>query len=177
MLDSIRTYFFEKEKSKRLRQGISANVSFHPYKKNHYGLLIDASNADDRNAVTIFAEDLRRAGNRVKILGFVDGRMEGLALSFDVFTSAELTKFSKVPKSPLAESFMEQPFDVLINLSIRKNHKALEYICAVSKASFCVGPFYDHQEQNPYDLCIDAGEADSLKDWINDLVHTLQKIS
>ncbi len=177
MLESIRTYFFEKEKNKRLSNGGHARFTFHPAKKNHYGLLIDASNPDDRNAVTVFAEDLRRAGNRVKILGYVDGRMESLALSFDVFTSAELTKFSKIPKSPLAESFMDQPFDVLVNLSIRQNHKALEYICAVSKASFRVGPFYNRQEQNPYDLCIDAKNASSLKEWIHDLKHTLQKIN
>lgn len=176
MLESIRTYFFEKEKNRRLRNGLT-RFTFHPAKKNHYGLLIDASSPDDRNAVTVFAEDLRRAGNRVKILGYVDGRMESLALSFDVFTSAELTKISQIPKSPLAESFMDQPFDVLINLSIKQNHKALEYICAVSKASFRVGPFYNHEEQNPYDLCIDAGNTSSLKDWIHDVVHTLQKIN
>lgn len=177
MLESIRAYFFEKEKNKRLKNGIPSRVTFHPAKKNHYGLLIDASNVDDRNAVTVFAEELRREGNRVKILGYVDGRMESLALSFDVFTSAELTKFSKIPKSPLAESFMDQAFDILINLSIRQNHKALEYICTVSKASLRVGPFYDHQEQNPYDLCIDAEGTSSIKEWIRNLVHTLQKIN
>src|SRR5688572_12139192 len=136
MLGSIRTYFFEKEKSKRIREGGGAKKDFRKKKNNHYGLLVDATNPDDRNVVIAFAEELRKEGNRVKVLGFVDGKMESLALSFDVFTSADLTKISKVPKSPIATSFMDQSFDVLINLSIKENLKPLEYICAVSKASF-----------------------------------------
>lgn len=176
MLGSIRTYFFEKEKKKRQRSGAQGPIGFQLNRKNHYGLVVDASNPDDRIVVTAFAEELRREGNRVKILGYVDGRMESLSLSFDIFTSADLSRVSKVPKNPLAESFMEQPFDVLINLSIKENHKALEYICSVSKAAFRIGPWYHHTNPNPYDLCIDAGETATLKEWINELMHTLQKI-
>ncbi len=176
MLESIRTYFFEKEKKKRITSGAVSTVSFQRSMKNHYGLLIDAANPDDRNVVNNFAEELRRQGNRVKILGFVDGRMDSLSLSFDVFTSADLSRIAKIPKSPLAESFMDQTFDVLINLSIRQNHKALEYICSVSKASFRIGPWYNQQEQGPYDLCLDTTRSATLKEWIKELMHTLQKI-
>jgi len=176
MLEAIGTYLFEKEKQKRLRQGSRGVGSFQPHRKNHYGLLIDASHPDDRNVVLAFSEQLRREGNRVKILGFVDGKMEGLSISFDVFTSADLARFSKVPKGPLAETFMDQPFDVLINMSIRENHKALEYICSVSKASFRIGPWYEDHRNNPYDLCVDAGTMATLREWINELMHTLQKI-
>ena len=177
MLGSIRTYFFEKEKSKRIREGGSvAKRGFRKKKNNHYGLLVDATSPDDRNVVIAFAEELRKEGNRVKVLGFVDGKMESLALSFDVFTSADLTKIYKVPKSPIATSFMDQSFDVLINLSIKENLKPLEYICAVSKAAFRIGPWYPGQEQNVYDLCIDTGKTPNLRSWINEVMHTLQKI-
>ena len=175
MLESIRTYFFEKEKSKHLQGHPNKKSGFQPNRQNHYGLLVDASNPDDRNIAIAFAEELRKDGNRVKILGFVDGRMEGLALSFDVFTSSDLTRISKVPKSPLAISFMEQPFDVLINLSIRQNHKPLEYICAVSRAAFRIGPWFP-LEHNVYDLCIHVDQKAGLKNWISEVMHTLQKI-
>ena len=175
MLDSIRTYFFEKEKSRKLKQLPGKKFAFHPHRKNHYGLLFDASSPDDRNTALSFAEELRMEGNRVKVLGFVEGRMEGLALSFDVFTSTELARLSGIPKSTLALNFMEQPFDVLINLSIHKNHKPLEYICSVSKASFTVGPWYP-PEHNVYDLCIDVERGMNLKKWISEVMHTLQKI-
>ena len=137
---------------------------------------MDASQPDDRNTIIQFAEQLRREGNRVKILGYVDGKLEGLAISFDVFTTADLARFSGVPRSPLAESFMDQTFDILINMSIRENHKPLEYIASVSKSSFTVGPWYKGQENNPYDLCVDAGTSATLKEWIQELMHTLQKI-
>lgn len=175
MLEAIRTYFFEKEKNKHLQGHPHKKTGFQPNRKNHYGIILDASNPDDRNIAIAFAEELRKEGNRVKILGFVDGRMEGLGLSFDVFTSSDLTRISKVPKSPLALSFMEQPFDVLINLSIRQNHKPIEYICSVSKAAFRIGPWFS-QEHNIYDLCIHVDQKAGLKNWINEVMHTLQKI-
>jgi hypothetical protein len=175
MLDSIRTYFFEKEKNKRIRNSPPAKMGYQRSRKNHYGLLVDAANPDDRNVAIAFAEALRKEGNRVKILGFVDGKMESLSLSFDVFTASDLTRISKIPKSPLAQNFMDQPFDVLINLSIKQNHKPLEYICAVSKASFRIGPWFN-QEHNVYDLCIHVDPKATLKSWINEVMHTLQKI-
>lgn len=176
MLGSIRTYFFEKEKKRRIGDGRVQSPGFRRNRKNHYGLLVDASNPDDRAIITAFGEELRREGNRVKILGYVDGKIETLALSFDVFTSLDLAKFSKVPNSPKVETFINQAFDILINLSIKENHKALEYISAVSKAAFRVGPWYDQHPQNPYDLCVDAGKTSSLKEWINELMRTLQKL-
>jgi hypothetical protein len=176
MLGSISTYFFEKEKQKRLQHAPVLPKSFHLNRKNQYGLLLDATEPDDRNIVIAFAEQLRREGNRVRVLGYVDGKKEGLSISFDVFTSAELTTISKIPKSSLAESFMDQPLDILINMAVRQNHKPLEYIAAVSKASFRVGPWYGGSQNNPYDLCVDAGTNATLKEWIDELMHTLRKI-
>lgn len=176
MLGSIRTYFFEKEKKKRIQSAISVKTGFQLNKKNHFGLLIDAADVDNRQIVSLFAEELRRKGNRVKILGFIDGKMEGMGLSFDVITSSDLSRVAKIPNSLVAESFMDQPFDILINLSIHQNHKALEYIASVSKATFRVGPWYPHHGQHPYDLCVDAGTTATLKEWINELMSTLQKI-
>lgn len=176
MLQAIRTYFFEKEKKKRLNGTSKPFGGFHLQRKNHYGLLIDAAYPDDRTVITTFAEELRRTGNRVKILGYFNGKMESLSTPFDIFTATDLSKISQVPKSPVVEAFMDQAFDVLINLSFRENHKALEYICAVSKAAFRIGPWYSFQESNSYDLCLDAGKTATLKEWINELMHTLQKI-
>ena len=176
MLQLIRTYFFEKEKKKRIRELSKAAGGFQLHRKNHYGLLIDASVADNRAVVNTFAEDLRKEGNRVKILGFVNGKMESLSTPFDIITTADLATVSQVPKGPLAEAFMDQSFDVLINLSIKENHKPLEYISSVSKAAFRIGPWYTTQQYNPYDLCVDAGQTASLKEWISELMHTLQKI-
>lgn len=176
MLECIRTYFFERAKKRKLRGSANIPIGFQHNRKNHYGLLTDAASADDRNIVNSFAEDLRREGNRVKILGYVNGKMETISTPFDIITSNDLSKVSHVPKSPVADAFMNQAFDVLINMSIRQNHRPLDYISAVSKASFRIGPWYAQQQANPYDLCIDAGNSATLKEWISELMHTLQKI-
>lgn len=176
MLGSISRLLFEKEKKKRLHDHQVPAKGYRHDRKNSFGLLFDASNPDDRNVVIGYAEQLRREGHRVRMLGFVDGKADGLSISFDVFTSADLARFSKIPKSALAEAFMDQPFDVLINMSIKTNHRPLEYISSVAKAAFRIGPWYADQQNNPYDLCVDAGSTASLKTWIHELMHTLQKI-
>lgn len=176
MLKAIRTYFFERAKLKRLKATSNLPLGFQLHRKNHYGLLTDASSADDRMIVNSFAEDLRKDGNRVKILGFFNGKMETISTPFDIITINDLSKVSQIPKSPVAEAFMTQGFDVLINLSIKENHRPLDYISAVSKAAFRIGPWYAQPQANHYDLCIDAGKTATLKEWINELMHTLQKI-
>lgn len=176
MLEPIRTYFFEREKKKRLSESSKRSSQFRKDRKNHFGILVDAGNLSDRSDVLNFAETLRRDGHRVKILGFLDGKAEVTSSPFDLFTTADLAKVSKVPRGPVVDAFIEQPFDVLINMSIRQNHKALEYISSLSKASFRIGPWYQHTRQNPYDLCLDAGSSATLKEWISELMHTLQKI-
>jgi hypothetical protein len=176
MLEVIRTYFFEREKRKRLSESARRSSQFKREKKNHFGILTDASNQSDRNEVMAFAETLRKDGHRVKILGFLEGKSEGASMPFDFFATADLAKVSQVPRGAVVDSFIDQPFDVLINMSIRQNHKALEYISTLSKASFRIGPWYANARSNPYDLCLDTGSSATLREWIHELMHTLQKI-
>lgn len=176
MLGPIRKYFFEREKKKRLSESFRRSPQYKKDHKNHFGLLVDAGVTEDRNEVVAFAEQLRKEGHRVKILGFLEGKSDGLNIPFDIVTTADLNKVSMIPKGEATENFIQQPFDVLINLSIRRNHKPLEYISTLSHAAFRVGPWYHHQPQNPYDLCLDTGSTASLREWIRELMHTLQKI-
>lgn len=176
MLESIRTYFFERAKRKRIAAAGGRSPQFKFSHKNHFGILVDASNYNDRNDILEFAEQLRKDGHHVKILGYIVGKIEGASMPFDIFTTAQLSKVSQVPKSPEVDQFIHQNFDALINMSIHQNHKPLDYICTLSRASFRIGPWYPHAQYNPYDLCIDAGASATLKEWINELMHTLQKI-
>lgn len=176
MLEPIRTYLFEREKRKRLSEAKPRVPYFRKDRKNHFGILLDASQPEDRAEVVALAEHLRKDGHRVKILGFMQGYHEGLNFPFDIFTSSDLSKVTQVPKSQIVDQFLEQPFDVLINMSITINHKPLDYICSVSPASFRIGPWFLHQADNPYDLCLDTGTSSTLKAWISELLNTLQKI-
>lgn len=176
MLDRIRTYFFERAKRNQLRRQPGRKVRFRFADRNDYGLLLDAGDPEHRKAVSDFADKLRKDGNTVRILGFVDGRNDAIKLSFDVFTTADLAKLSGVPQSPVVDAFLAHSFDVLINFSIHRAYKPLEYISAVSKAHFRIGPWYPHLRQNPFDFCLDAGPQVTLRAWIDELIHTLRKI-
>jgi hypothetical protein len=176
MLEVIRTYFFERAKRKRLSESARRSSQFKRDKKNHFGILLDASLQSDRNEVMHFAETLRKEGHKVKILGFLDGKGEGASEPFDFFATPDLAKVSQVPRGTVVDAFIDQPFDVLINMSIRQNHKALDYISSLSKASFRIGPWYHNARNNPYDLCLDTGSSATLREWIHELMHTLQKI-
>ncbi|HQW03817.1 MAG TPA: hypothetical protein PLR30_15120, partial [Saprospiraceae bacterium] len=112
MLQPIRTYFFEREKKKRLSESGKRSPQFKKDRKNHFGILVDAGIPGDRNEVMAFAEKLRKDGNKVKILGFFEGKADGLTMPFDLFTTADLAKVSKIPRGPMVDEFIEQPFDV-----------------------------------------------------------------
>ncbi len=176
MLGPLRTYFFELEKKKRINEAPLRSPHYKKDRQNHFALLLDAGQPDDRSEVMALAEKLRREGHRVKILGFIEGKTEGINMPFDLITSADLSRVSGVPKSGIAEAFAAQTFDVLINLSIRRNYPALDYMSTVTHASFRIGPWYPHQSKSPYDLCLDTGPNPVMKDWVRELLHTLQKI-
>ena len=176
MLDKIRTYFYEREKKRRLSGAAGRTSQYKKDRKNYFGLLVDAGEAMHRDEVVAFADQLRKEGHRVRILGFLEGKGEGVSMPFEIFTSADLAKVSAVPKGELIENFIEQPFDVLVNMSIHHDYRSLDYISSLSKASFRIGPWYAQTKYNPYDLCLDAGSTVTLKDWIRELMHTLQKI-
>lgn len=176
MLETIRTYFFERARRQGMHAGAGRSPQFKLNNKNHFGILLDAGNFNDRNDVLAFADKLRKDGHRVKILGYIIGRIEGASMPFDIFATAQLSKLSQVPKSPEVDAFLEQKFDALINMSLAQNHKPLDYISSLSKAKFKIGPWYPQARTNPYDLCIDAGASATLKEWIHELMHTLQKI-
>ncbi len=176
MLEKIRTYFYEREKRRRLSGAAGRTSQYKKDRKNYFGLLLDAGNTGHRDEVVAFADQLRKEGHRVRILGFLEGKGEGVSMPFEIFTSADLAKLTAVPKGELIEGFIAQPFDVLVNMSIHRDHRALDYISSLSKATFRIGPWYPQSRHNPYDLCLDAGSTVTLKDWIRELMHTLQKI-
>lgn len=176
MLGKLKSYFFEQKKKKLLPDETGRKAEFHFQRKNNYGLLVDATIPEHRKIVSEFAEKLRKEGNSVKVLGFIDGKNDQVSLSFDVFHAGDLHRISGVPKSPLVDAFMSGTYDVLINFSIYQNHKPLEFISSITKAKFRIGPWYPGLVRNPFDLSIDTGSQVTLREWIGELMQTLQKI-
>ena len=74
--------------------------------------------------------------------------------SFDFFTPKE-TGFLGLPKSETVESFLNEDYDILIDLSITEQI-AVQYIVALSKAPMKVG--WSSSQHNYYDLMIDISK-------------------
>jgi hypothetical protein len=78
------------------------------------------------------------------------------------------------PKSNAGIHFIEEPFDILIDLSVNKTI-ALQYMLVHSKAIFKVG--WKGEDPNYYDLTIDIAEKPQCKYLMEQMVYYLEKIN
>jgi len=81
--------------------------------------------------------------------------------------------FFFIPKNPVVEKFINEPFDMLINCSI-DYYFPMEYISQLSQASCKVGIM--HNDKQNYDLMIDIQKNRSLKFFLNNLEKYLSNL-
>jgi hypothetical protein len=171
-LDSLRKKLHQRLLSQHLRQ--------HPYPRHsvnfdqaHWiGILFDATELPTRDIVLRFVDQLRKTGKSVKALGFVDTRAELENFTFGAFNRKNLD-WLKRPSGDAVTEFLHQPFDILLNLSMKEN-LALEYIAALSKAHYRVGAFSG--ATHCYELMIDLPASHKLPDLIVQIEFFLQKM-
>ncbi|HNW50185.1 MAG TPA: hypothetical protein PKH79_03825 [Prolixibacteraceae bacterium] len=116
------------------------------------GFVLDVD-ADERNVTW----NLQGTVARTQCLKYVDEKRGNDARQEVIFRSD--LNFWKLPPDKLVRSFIETPFDLLINLASDKND-VITYICAASKAKFKVSY---KQQGEIYDLVIDLGESNKTE--------------
>lgn len=143
------------------------------------GILYDATDRDEYELVREFFKDLRQ--NRIKAvsLGYIDYKE---TLSFhplarpesDYFFKSQLTWLNR-PQSTVVDHFTEEPFDMLIHLSL-KDFFPLDYIAATSRAGLKIG-----RAGAAVDYCFDmtfALDKDaSLRSFAYTIIHYLSQIN
>lgn len=141
------------------------------------GILYDATDGENYEVVTQYLRFLRNKQKEVKTLGFVDKNQlpqnQFAKLGIDFFTKKHLN-WQMIPRHPLVNNFINENFDILINLSIDKCFP-LQYISAVSKAQFRVGR-YELDHTYYYDLMINIEPKSTLKSFIQQIDHYLNLI-
>ena len=137
------------------------------------GLLFDATELPQRQIVLDYAESLRQQNKKVKLLGFYREKNSETNFTFKHFTLKDLN-FWRQPKGALVSQFMEEPFDVLINLSLEAE-PALEYISALSSAQLRVGPYTERTYC--YDLMIATENRKDLSRFIEQVTFLLKKMN
>ncbi len=167
-------YFLEKEYKKVQRKPEVRNLA----QSKNIGILFEIRTEEDLNTVRFFVSQIKERSRKITVLGYVSKKelLQSLKSDneFDFISQQDFNWYFK-PKGYVIKNFMSDGFDLLIDLSLRKN-PALLYIAAFAEAKFKVARFDDKQKEY-YDLMIDIGKDNSLKYLINQLKHYITLIN
>lgn len=138
------------------------------------GIVFDATELANRERVQKFAKDLEKKGKKVSLLGFLKTKEDTDNMPFPNFNLKSLD-FALLPmKNPKVGEFMQKDFDILINLSLDEM-EPLEYIAALSRAKFRVGPYTERTVC--YELMIDVSNSRKLDAFIHQTLFFLEKMN
>ena len=151
--------------------------NIHEVKK--IGLVWDASKPDDFIFLTRFFQRMAELKTEVKILGYFSGKNlpdQYTAVRYLSIVKREELNIFYHPVSPETNTFITNPFDVLIDLNFRKI-LPLQYISSLSNARFKVGLFETETKNTPFDLMMDLKNPVSIEDYLNHVLHYLAMIN
>lgn len=124
------------------------------------GILFDASSEVDRQTILRYAENWKKAGKKVLLLGFVKDKSDTSSLGFPAFNLKQLD-WLKRPKCTAVDQFLKAPIDLLLIPVPHKPPHPICHLAAIHPAPFKAGT--NAKETQPYlDLMIDTGEKQDL---------------
>ncbi len=148
-------------------------------KASSIGILYDATDERDYETVKAYVKKIRSNYKKdVLAMGYVDKKKlpptQFAQYGLDFFTRKDLD-FRLIPSDPIVKNFIDQKFDILINLNSGSCFP-LRYITALSKSRFRVGR-YDQKNTACYNMMIHLTGEPSLKEVIEETEHFLRKIN
>ena len=138
------------------------------------GILFDATDLAQRESVLKFAKALEKQDKKVKLLGFVRTKEDSSNLSFPNFNLKDLNLALLPEKSAVVQDFTSRDFDILLNPA-PVEVIPLEYISALSKAKYRVGPVTE--KTVCYELMIDVSENKTTDAFFKQAMHFLGKMN
>ncbi len=115
------------------------------------GILFNATDVDERNAVLRYADKLRKQNKQVSLLGFIATVDKEATFPFEFFTQKDID-WAERPKGTAVQTFVGQGYDVFINLHTQTTNPT-EHIALHVPAGMKIGPVAAHPDA--YDLMID----------------------
>jgi hypothetical protein len=97
-----------------------------------------------------------------------------IPIDINGFTRKQTTYWTEIPKAVLAEDFIHQKFDLLIDMTGQKLIPMI-YITALSEASFKIG--YSGNSVNYFDLNIEFGEQPDINQLVDQILYYLKRIN
>lgn len=172
MFFNFKKYFFDRN----IRQNRPANIARkgrNLKQAQTFGIVFDASTADNEAIAASLQSFLEKQQKQVHILGYKPHKKKEEVLPAHVF-SKESIGWNFIPDSSLVDGFVREEFDVLICLQ-QENLLPLEYIMAMSRASFRIGKHFEAQEEN-YELMIHMDASENMQNLKDHVIGWLEKL-
>jgi len=139
------------------------------------GILFLANKQAQLKEVKELVNYLKDFGIQAKVLGYVSQKdletWHKTDLVFDYYTQKNCNWYGR-PKGTAVEHFIQEPFDFLIDLSLRER-PALKFVSSMSMAKLKVGV----AQLGTADLMIDIGKKGEVEYFIKELKHYLNLIN
>jgi len=163
-------------KDLRKRQVAHSTVGF--FEAQKIGILYDATDAEDFETVKEYIRRVRTEFKKELLsMGFVDKKKlpkeQFPQYGMDLFTRKGVD-YWMVPTDPIVRNFINERFDILINLHSGKLFP-LRYISAMSNARFRVGR-YDRRSVDSYDMMLHSAGQPSIRQILEDTESFLRKL-
>ncbi len=139
VIERLRKFFFQRAlKKDTYIQGTRKAFAWADMK--NIQVVYDATNSTERDTVLQYVERLRQQGKTVKMLAFINDKLEHSGLAFPHFTLKDLTWYNTInKKATVVDEFLAQKPDLLISLFSGES-LILTYVSMKSKATYKIAP-------------------------------------
>ncbi|HEX3006594.1 MAG TPA: hypothetical protein VHO90_03155 [Bacteroidales bacterium] len=142
------------------------------------GVIITPTDQESFEQIKKFLNYLTSIGIKVYILGYVDDKKVPQNFLFwkgiNLFSRTDLT-WAGIPESSSVNDFIEQQFDMLIDLSM-DDYFPVQYVASLSRSNFKIGRF-GRKNQQCYDLMFEFNTETSLGEYIEQISYYLNLLS
>jgi HSP90 family molecular chaperone len=142
------------------------------------GIVWDATNTTDFSSLSRFYQKMHEKNIEVSILGYFQGNElpdKYTALRYLTCLKKKELNYFYIPLSTEATSFIQNRFDVLIDVNFNKIF-TLNYLTILSESAFKVGLFESDKIDSPFDLMIEIKSPVSTENYLDQVVHYLDMI-
>ena len=163
---------------KKLKKAVRTRQTINLNNAKSIGIIYNDNEQKSNEIIKEFVSFLSKKDIQVYVVEFINKKIKSenyiKKKGFNHFSLNDINWFYK-PKSIIVDEFINNDFDILIDLSLNNNCYPVKYINALSKAKFKVGKFYE--TPNFYDFMINIDNNNDLSFFIEQIKHYLSMIN
>ena len=178
LIRHLKNLAFEKNLKKELAKFQREYRQFNADEVLTVGVLYHFADEETDKLVNQFVNEMKDNKRKVQVLGHYSDKVIPHyyipKLTWFVLNPKSVNCYNK-PKAPFAQSFWEEEFDLLIDLTM-EDYQPLLYAGALSRAHFKTGR-YTERNAKYYDLMIHTEQVESLPEYIKHVKNYISKVN